>query len=147
MASPRPRGPAFPSSYRNAALESAIAALLAEPTMDGFAGVLAAAGSGGLVVDVTGSPSATETRVRTIESTAGEPVLPLFTSMKALQEAAGAAAAASGAPGARIQAIVIPAREALALIRTAEFVAVQFNPGPGGVVVAREHIEGVLGQP
>jgi hypothetical protein len=63
--------------------------------------------------------------------------------MKALRDAVGATAK----KGTQVQAIIVPAREALALIETAEFVAVQFNPGTNTMVVARSHIESALSGP
>jgi hypothetical protein len=48
--------------------------------------------------------------------------------------------------GSRVQAIIVPATEALGFIRTAPFVAVQFDPGAEHtMVVARSHIEQALG--
>lgn len=131
----------FPQTYENRPVRAALAAIAAEPTMENLDALLTAATTGGLVVDVTGSTPA-ETRLRTIASTAGEPVLPLFSSMKALRTAVGG----SGAPkGTRVQAVVVPAAEALGYITSAEFVAVQFDPGsPETMVVARSHIESAL---
>jgi hypothetical protein len=115
---------------------------MAEPTLENLDALLSAATKGGLVVDVTGSDPG-EVRLRTIQSTAGEPVLPLFTSMKALRNAVGAA---SG-KGTRVQAVIVPAAEALGYIRNADFVAVQFDPGaPHTLVVARSHIESALSE-
>jgi hypothetical protein len=132
--------PRFPQSYENVAVRKALDAINAEPTLEALDALLDAALTGGLVVDVTGSTAASGTRIRTIASTAGEPVLPLFTSMKALRDAVGATVK----KGTKVQAIVVPAREALALIETADFVAVQFNPGTNTMVVARSHIESAL---
>ena len=138
---PAPQG-RFPQSYENGPVRKALAAISAEPTIENLDALLAAATKGGLVVDVTGS-SADDVRLRTISSTTGEAVLPLFTSMKALRTAVGAA---SGT-GTRVQAIVVPAVEALGYIRTADFVAVQFDPGaPHTMVVARSHIESALSE-
>ncbi|WP_158867517.1 SseB family protein [Leifsonia sp. AG29] len=140
MAAPRPR---FPQTYENVPVRKALATIAAEPTLANLEALLDAAAQGGLVVDVTGS-TPEETRLRTISSTTGEPVLPLFSSMKALRAAVGASAKGSGA---RVQAVVVPAREALAFIRTADFVAVQFDPGAEHtMVVARSHIESALGE-
>jgi hypothetical protein len=137
--------PRFPKSYENVAVRRALEALASEPSLDGLSALMRAALTGGLVVDVTGSTAETGTRIRTIASTTGELVLPLFTSMAELRRAVGAAAdsAAEGA-GTQVQAIVIPAKEALALISTADFVAVQFNPGGTTMVVARSHVESAL---
>jgi SseB protein N-terminal domain len=136
-------GGRFPQSYENVAVRKALDAINAQPTLEALDALLEAALTGGLVVDVTGSTEASGTRIRTIASTAGEPVLPLFTSMKALRDAVGAAVGKR----VKVQAIVIPSREALALIKTADFVAVQFNPGTNTMVVARSHIESALSGP
>jgi hypothetical protein len=133
----------FPQSYENAPVRKALAAIAAEPTLDKLDALLAAAVKGGLVVDVTGS-TPQDTRLRTISSTTGESVLPLFTSMNALR--AAVAQSAEG-EGARVQAVIVPALEALGFIRTADFVAVQFDPGAAHtMVVARSHIESALGE-
>ena len=140
MAAPRPR---FPQSYENAPVRKALATIAAEPTLEHLNDLLAAAVKGGLVVDVTGS-TPQDTRLRTISSTTGEPVLPLFTSMKALRSAVAQTAEGTGAT---VQAVVVPAAEALGFIRTAEFVAVQFDPGSEHtMVVARSHIESALSE-
>jgi hypothetical protein len=131
----------FPSSYENVPVRKALAAIVSEPTIENLDALLAAAVRGGLVVDVTGS-TPENTTLRTISSTTGESVLPLFTSMKALQ---GAVAGGAGT-GTQVQAVIVPATEALGFISTADFVAVQFNPGAEEtMVVARSHIESALG--
>jgi hypothetical protein len=133
--------PRFPSSYENIPVRKALAAIVAEPSIENLDALLAAAVKGGLVVDVTGS-TPDNTTLRTISSTTGESVLPLFTSMKALQ---GAVADGAGA-GTQVQAVIVPATEALGFISTADFVAVQFNPGAEEtMIVARSHIESALG--
>lgn len=133
--------PRFPSSYENVPVRKALTAIVAEPSIENLNALLTAAVSGGLVVDVTGS-TPDNTTLRTISSTTGESVLPLFTSMKALQ---GAVADSAGA-GTQVQAVIVPAVEALGFISTADFVAVQFNPGATEtMVVARSHIESALG--
>ncbi|KRC46710.1 hypothetical protein ASE16_14925 [Leifsonia sp. Root227] len=135
--------PRFPQSYENVAVRKALAAIAAEPTLEHLDALLAAATKGGLVVDVTGS-TPQDTRLRTLTSTAGEPVLPLFTSMKALRDAVGATEEGAGT---QVQAVIVPAVEALGFIRSAEFVAVQFNPGAEQtMVVARSHIESALSE-
>ncbi|SEB13166.1 SseB family protein [Leifsonia sp. 21MFCrub1.1] len=140
MAQPKPR---FPQSYENVPVKRALTTLAAEPTLEHLDALLAAAAKGGLVVDVTGS-TPQDTRLRTISSTTGEAVLPLFTSMNALR--AAVAQSAEG-EGARVQAVIVPAVEALGFIRTADFVAVQFDPGAAHtMVVARSHIESALSE-
>ena len=136
----KPR-PAFPKSYENVPVRHALEKLAAAPSMAALDELLTASVKGALVVDVTGSTPETGTRVRTISSTDGRPVLPLFTSMRELETAVGQAEA-----GAAVQAIIIPGREALDLIATADFIAVQFNPGSHAQVVAREHVEAALGK-
>ncbi|MFE4468404.1 SseB family protein [Leifsonia sp. NPDC056824] len=139
MAAPAGR---FPQTYENGPVRKALAAIASEPTMENLEALLSAATTGGLVVDVTGSEPG-EVRLRTIQSTAGEPVLPLFTSMKALRNAVGAA----GGTGTRVQAVIVPAAEALGYIANADFVAVQFDPGAAHtMVVARSHIESALSE-
>lgn len=134
--------PRFPQTYENAPVRRALADIAAEPTLPNLEALLAAAVKGGLVVDVTGS-TPQDTRLRTISSTTGEPVLPLFTSMKALRSAVGQTAEGAGTT---VQAVIVPAIEALGFVRTAEFVAVQFDPGSEQtMVVARSHIERALG--
>ncbi|MGO4301962.1 SseB family protein [Leifsonia sp. RAF41] len=138
MAQPKAR---FPQSYENALVKKALAAIAAEPSRESLDALLTAATKGGLVVDVTGS-TPQDTRLRTISSTTGEAVLPLFTSMNALRSAVAQAAEGDGA---RVQAVIVPALEALGFIRTADFVAVQFDPGAAHtMVVARSHIESAL---
>lgn len=134
--------PRFPQTYENVPVRKALAAIAAEPSLTNLEALLAAAVKGGLVVDVTGS-TPQDTRLRTISSTTGEPVLPLFTSMKALRGAVGQTAEGAGTT---VQAVIVPAVEALGFIRTAEFVAVQFDPGSEQtMIVARSHIESALG--
>jgi len=134
--------PRFPQTYENVPVRKALADIAAEPTLPNLEALLTAAVKGGLVVDVTGS-TPEDTRLRTISSTTGEPVLPLFTSMKALRSAVGQTAEGAGT---KVQAIIVPAVEALGFVRTAEFVAVQFDPGSEQtMVVARSHIETALG--
>lgn len=135
--------PRFPQSYVNVPVRTALAGIVAEPTLERLEALLAAAVTGGLVVDVTGS-TPQDTRLRTISSTTGEPVLPLFTSIKALRAAVGQTAEGAGT---KVQAVIVPAVEALGFVRTAEFVAVQFDPGSEQtMVVARSHIESALGE-
>lgn len=137
------QSPRFPQSYENVAVRKALAAIAAEPTLENLDALLAAATKGGLVVDVTGS-TPQDTRLRTLTSTAGEPVLPLFTSMKALRDAVGATEEGAGT---QVQAVIVPALEALGFIRSAPFVAAQFNPGADQtMVVARSHIESALSE-
>jgi len=157
--------PQFPASYVNTAVERALADLAEAPGEETLAALLDAAQRGGLVLDITGS-DARDPRVRTVASTDGRPVLPLFTSMEQLEIAVGQALAAQsagrqasggrggdgaqggdsaqgadGAQGAAVQAVIVPARQALELIGSDDFVAVQFNPGQAAQVIARSHVE------
>ncbi len=139
----KPRPP-FPKSYENTAVRRALESLAATPSLEGLEELLTASMKGGLVVDVTGSSPETGTRVRTIASTDGRPVLPLFTSIRELQTAVGKTNDELEVEGSLVQSVIIPAREALELIGTADFIAVQFNPGTHAQVVAREHVEAAL---
>ena len=142
--------PQFPASYVNTAVERALTYLAAAPGEETLAALLDAAQRGGLVLDVTGSDPESP-HVRTIASTEGRPVLPLFTSMEQLEIAVGQALAAEAsdaqAPGAprpeetAVQAAIVPARQALELIESDDFVAVQFNPGQAAQVIARSHVD------
>ncbi|MCX7522680.1 SseB family protein [Microbacterium sp. STN6] len=133
--------PRFPASYVNTGVERALAALAAAPSEQTLSALLDAATKGGLVLDITGSSAETGTHVRTVASTDGKQVLPLFTSMKELQRAV----AETAEEGMQVQATIVPSRQALELIRTDDdFVAVQFNPGPDALVVARAHVEAAL---
>jgi len=135
------RAPAFPESYVNRAVEAALAALIAAPGEATLEALISAALTGGLTVDVTGSPSPQDLRLRTLQSTDGRPVLPLFTSMTELKATVDDA----GLGGQTVNGIIVPGRQALGFITTADFVAVQFNPRRPGGIIAREHIERALG--
>lgn len=131
--------PAFPRSYVNTKVRETLDAFAAEPSMAGIEAVLAAAQRGGLAVDVTGSTAASGLRIRTIPSTDGELVLPLFTCLAELGLAVGDEQR-DGVKGS-----LMPAAQALGLIETADFVAVQFDPGSRAVVVQRSLVEAALG--
>jgi hypothetical protein len=130
------RAPAFPQSYENRAAAVALDRLIESPGEATLGALLDAALRGGLTVDVTGSPSAKDLRLRTLQTTDGQQVLPLFTSMKELKATADAA----GLGGTKVNGIIVPGRQALGFIETADFVAVQFNPRLAGGIVAREHV-------
>jgi hypothetical protein len=138
--------PPYPQAYENVPVRVALEQIAAEPTPEALDDLLAASQRGGLVIDVTGSTAETGTRLRTIVSTAGEPVLPLFTSIDQLKSAVQAAAEEAGSVSAvEVRAVILPAREALELIESADFVAAQFNPGSStAMVVARSHIQEAL---
>jgi hypothetical protein len=128
----------FPASYVNTGVEHALVNLAAAPGEATLAALLDAARRGALVVDVTGSDPESP-HVRTIASTDGRPVLPLFTSIEQLELAVGQAT-----EGTAVQAAIVPARQALELIESDDFIAVQFNPGPSAQVIARSHVEVAL---
>jgi len=130
---------AFPRSYVNTPVRDTLASYSAAPSVALIEAVLAAAQSGGLAVDVTGSTAESGLRIRMIASTAGELVLPLFTSLAEL----GLAVPEDQRDG--VQGNLMPAAQALGLINAADFVAVQFDPGSRAVVVKRSLIEAALG--
>lgn len=146
----------FAEDYVNEAVETALDALAATPGESTLAALLDAAQRGGLVLDVTGSTPESGPRVRTVASTDGHPVLPLFTSLAQVELAVGQALAqaAQAAQGAQpqasapaevpVQGVIVPARRALELIASDHFVAVQFNPGQAAQVIARRHVEMAL---
>lgn len=126
------------ADYANTTARDALDALQAEPDYERLAAFLTALREGYLFADVTGTPKKKSTRFRTIRSTTGQLLLPLFTSMAELRLAVPAAQAAQ-AKGAGI-----PALEALRLIRSGRFVAVQFDAGSAAFVVLRKYIDLVL---
>ncbi|MDY0914619.1 SseB family protein [Rathayibacter festucae] len=130
-----PARPSRPGPYRNTAAREALEALVADATVEGVERLLAACLAGSLVVDVTGSQPGGVPHVRVVATTTGEQVLPLFTSTDELR------AAVPRQQHPRVQMLVLPGREAFALIRTADFVAVQLDAGSIAQVVARSFIE------
>ncbi len=127
------------ADYENTAVREAIRALQSTPDYAHLAAFLTALRDGYLVVDVTGTAKKKSTHIRTIRSTKGQLLLPLFTSMEELRAALpkGKAEQAKGA--------IMPIAEALRLIRTGAFVAAQFNAGTDALVVLRKYIELALG--
>ncbi|PPH24266.1 hypothetical protein C5C99_01115 [Rathayibacter sp. AY1C4] len=134
---PPPR-PARPGPYRNAEAREALEALVAAPTAEAVDRLLEACLDGSLVVDVTGSQPGGVPHVRTVATTTGEQVLPLFTSTDEVRTAV------PRQQHPRVQMLVLPGREAFALIRTADFVAVQLDPGSIAQVVTRSFVERAL---
>ncbi|MFB2557114.1 SseB family protein [Herbiconiux liangxiaofengii] len=126
------RAPAFPKSYSNRPLRKALETFAALPNRTTLDALLKAMRSGGLVVDITGTTDAADPQLRTLLSTSGEPVLPLFTSIAELRLAVPEEQRAAA------QAMILPAAEALALVTTADFVAVQFDAGSLAQVVKRD---------
>jgi len=130
----------FPHSYVNTPVLRALEDLRAAPSDEKLTALVDAALTGGLVVDITGSTQETGPQARTVISSDGQGVLPLFTSMRALEDAV-----AASAPDTMVQATILPARDALTLVTADDLAAVQFDPGPQALVVARAHIEAALG--
>lgn len=122
--------------YANAEAEAALAALQAEPDYVHLAAFLNAIREGHLVVDVTGTSTKKRgPRVRTIRSTKGQLVLPIFTSMAQLRSTAPA-----GHRREEITGVVMPAKEALALIASDRFVAAEFNKASASFVILRKYV-------
>jgi hypothetical protein len=126
--------PAFPKSYANRPLRKALETFAALPTRATLDALLAAMRTGGIVVDITGTTDAADPQLRTLLSTSGDLVLPLFTSVSELR----LAVPVDERPG--VKAMILPAREALALVGTADFVAVQFDVASLAQVVKREFV-------
>lgn len=135
------------ADYVNTGVESALAALRESPNYTRLAEFLLALRHGHLFADVTGAVSKRKgARVRTIRSTRGQLLLPLFTSMTALRAAveSGGRKTGSGGKADEPKGILMPIADALELIRKDRFVAVQFNPGDDELVVLRKYIDLVL---
>lgn len=123
------------ADYANAEVRQAIADLQRTPDHERLAAFLNALREGYLVADVTGATSKKKgARVRTIRSTQGQLVLPLFTSMDELR-AAYPAHQRDEAKGA-----VMIAREALALIASDRFVAAEFDKASAALVILRKYV-------
>lgn len=148
-ASAAPRVPeGLTADYENAEAREALDALQATPDYERLAAFLSALREGYLVADVTGQggsgskkPKRGGTRIRTIRSTKGQLVLPLFTSMAELRTAVPAGKNGEAAKGA-----VMPALDALSLIRSDRFVAAEFDAGTAKLVVLRKYIELALSE-
>jgi hypothetical protein len=72
--------------------------------------------------------------VRTIRSTKGQLVLPIFTSMDELR------AIVPADRRDQLKGAVMPAREALALISSDRFVAAEFDKASAALVVLRKYV-------
>lgn len=136
------------ADYENTDARAALEALQATPDYERLAALLTALRDGYLVADVTGQggsgtkkPKRGGTRIRTIRSTKGQLVLPLFTSMAELR-----AAVPQGKHGAAAKGAVMPALDALSLIRSDRFVAAEFDAGSAKLVVLRKYIELALSE-
>ena len=88
---------------------------------------------------MTGTAKKKATHIRTIRSTKGQLLLPLFTSMEELR------AAVPKGQAQHVKGAFMPALEALRLIGTSPFVAAQFDAGSAALVVLRKYIELALG--
>lgn len=136
----RPSIPSRPAPlrYSNTVAREALEALVATPSIEAVDVLFAAAKAEDLVIDVTGSPRGGEPRIRTITSTDGALVLPLFTSTDELR------LAVPRQQQPILQGLVLPGSDALRLIETADFVAVQFDPGSLAQVITRSFVENTL---
>ncbi|WP_024357009.1 SseB family protein [Leucobacter chironomi] len=121
--------------YANDAVREALRELQQQPDYARLAGFLNSLRDGYLVADVTGTSSKKKgPRVRTIRSTKGQLVLPLFTSMAELR------AVAPAERRAEVKGAIMPAHEAIALIRTDRFVAAEFDKAGASLVVLRKYL-------
>ncbi|KAM9864719.1 hypothetical protein ACIFOC_02461 [Leucobacter aridicollis] len=128
-------------NYENEAARAALVAFTATPDYEHLATFLNALRDGYLVVDVTGTSTKKKgPRVRTIRSTKGQLVLPVFTSMAELR----ALAPATG--GEELKGAIMPARAALSLITADRFVAAEFDKASAALVCLRKFIMLVLGE-
>jgi hypothetical protein len=121
--------------YANEQVREALRALQQTPDYEHLAAFLEALREGYLVVDVTGTSSKRKRpRVRTIRSTKGQLVLPIFTSMDELR------AIVPADRRDQLKGAVMPAREALALISSDRFVAAEFDKASAALVVLRKYV-------
>ncbi|WP_336992199.1 SseB family protein [Leucobacter sp. VD1] len=121
--------------YANDSVREALRELQQQPDYARLAAFLNALRDGYLVADVTGTSSKKKgPRVRTIRSTKGQLVLPLFTSMAELR------AVAPAERRAEVKGAIMPAHEAIALIRTDRFVAAEFDKAGASLVVLRKYL-------
>lgn len=126
------------ADYVNESVDAALQSLTEHPDWERLAAFLQALATGFLIVDVTGMRKKKATHVRTVRSTTGELVLPIFTSMAELRRAV---------PKRQQNAVrgaVMPALDALTLIESDRFVAAQVNPGSAALVVKRDFVERLL---
>ncbi|WGD37392.1 SseB family protein [Lysinibacter sp. HNR] len=127
------------ADYSNDAVRAALDALLAAPDYNTLSTFLLSLREGFLVVDASGSAQGKKShRVRTLRSTKGQLILPIFTSMAELRLAVPTAERNT------VRGIVLPATNALALIQADKFAAVQFDAGSAQFVVLRKFITRVL---
>jgi hypothetical protein len=127
------------ADYANESVENAIAALNRQPDWQHMAAFLTALREGFLVVDVTATQKKKSTHIRTVRSTKGQLVLPVFTSMAELR------LAVPKNKREHVRGAMMPALDALQLITSDRFVAAQINAGSSALVVKRDYVELVLG--
>lgn len=128
------------ADYANEQVEHAIRGLREHPDWERLATFLNTLGTGFLVVDVTATQKIKATHIRTLRSTTGQLVLPLFTSMHELR------LAVPKTKREHVRGAIMPALDALQLIHSDRFVAAQVNAGSAALVVKREYVERVLTQ-
>ena len=122
-------------NYENTGVRDALRALQETPDYEHLAAFLNALREGYLVVDVTGATSKKKgARVRTIRSTNGQLVLPLFTSVEELR------AVAPASRRDEVKGAIMPARSALALITSDRFVAAEFDKASASLVCLRKYV-------
>lgn len=128
----------FDAAYVNEGVRQSIRDLQEQPDETRLAALLTALPEGFLVVDVTTPGKKKGTRVRTLRATTGGLVLPVFTSLDELRLAVPAK------ERDQVRGAFMPARDALALVHTDRFVAVQLDVGSSGLVIKRAYIEQIL---
>lgn len=123
------------ADYANEGAQAALQAFQQTPDYPHLAAFLLALREGYLVVDVTGTAGKKRgPRVRTIRSTSGKLVLPIFTSLAELR------AVVPTERKAELKGAVMPAREALALIASDRFVAAEFDKASAALVMLRKYV-------
>lgn len=123
------------ADYANDAVRAALHALQETPDYPHLAAFLLALREGYLVVDITGTAGKKRgPRARTLRSTSGQLVLPIFTSMAELRAVAPASRAEE------LKGAVMPAQQALALIASDRFVAAEFDKASAALVVLRKYV-------
>jgi len=130
----------FDAAYVNEGVQQSIRELHEHPDDARLKALLDALPQGFLVVDVTTPGKKKGTRVRTLRATTGGLVLPVFTSLEELRLAVPAK------ERDRVRGAFMPARDALALVHSDRFVAVQVDVGSSALVIKRSYIEQVLAQ-
>lgn len=129
------------ANYENTAAREALVAFQQTPDYEHLAAFLNALREGYLVVDVTGTSTKKKgPRVRTIRSTKGQLVLPIFTSMDELR------ALGNVSRGQELKGAIMPARSALSLIQADRFVAAEFDKASASLVCLRKFVELALGE-